>query len=312
MDWPFIFTSLDYEGFFINDVAGADVLVRAFRASGREFKHFPIYSFLGARWENIRGQISFIRYSLLLPSDVFNYSWFHSRKVIPLEEVHMAVGATKNTLSLLYSQTWNCLELMDFISRLVDTDYFDEIRPIFELASRQSPEILCIALSILNPPWNSILKEILVKLTCGFIVGQSTSSIVLPRIWQHNPNVFFSSLVETHRRDPTTASRILDIAQDLKLLASVLDAKPFSFSIDIAALASRREHLNLEKWLQDSIREKKDIFVRACLDYLAEKIAKREKTVSLSNDVLKIFITTLLSNSRYYMFNFKLHVCRKQ
>jgi hypothetical protein len=33
------------------------------------------------------------------------------------------------------------------------------------------------------------------------------------------------------------------------MLTTVLDATPPSFSVDLAALAARREYLNLEKWL---------------------------------------------------------------
>jgi CCR4-NOT transcription complex subunit 1 len=38
----------------------------------------------------------------------------------------------------------------------------------------------------------------------------------------------------------------------LQVLPTVLDNTPFAFAIDLAALASRREYLNLEKWLQDA------------------------------------------------------------
>lgn len=35
----------------------------------------------------------------------------------------------------------------------------------------------------------------------------------------------------------------------------LLNATPFAFVIDLAALASRREYLKLDKWLTDKIRE---------------------------------------------------------
>lgn len=42
-------------------------------------------------------------------------------------------------------------------------------------------------------------------------------------------------------------------AQDLKALTDVLEATPFAFALELAALAARREYLNLEKWLQERL-----------------------------------------------------------
>lgn len=38
-------------------------------------------------------------------------------------------------------------------------------------------------------------------------------------------------------------------------LSMLLNGTPFAFVIDLAALASRREYLKLDKWLTDKIRE---------------------------------------------------------
>lgn len=79
-------------------------------------------------------------------------------------------------------------------------------------------------------------------------------------------------MVEMHRRDSTCLSRLLDVSQDLKILTVVLEAKPYNFSLDMAALASRRQHLNLEKWLSDSIKEKGAMFFKAAIEFVLEKI----------------------------------------
>lgn len=83
----------------------------------------------------------------------------------------------------------------------------------------------------------------------------------------------------------------------------MLDIQPFLFSIDLAALATRREYLNLEKWLQEKINEHGDDFLEACLKFLGNKaratIARQDSnaaptTVPLSMDVLVVFIKVLL------------------
>jgi len=45
----------------------------------------------------------------------------------------------------------------------------------------------------------------------------------------------------------------------------VLDLTPFSFAIELAALASKREFLNLEKWLNDNLSSQRDkLFEVSC------------------------------------------------
>ncbi|KAJ7114402.1 hypothetical protein C8R44DRAFT_929238, partial [Mycena epipterygia] len=50
---------------------------------------------------------------------------------------------------------------------------------------------------------------------------------------------------------PLDIARILDVAQDLKILESLLEVRPFVFALDVAVLTSRREYLNLNQWLAE-------------------------------------------------------------
>lgn len=230
---------------------------------------------------------------------------FPSKKVINYEDYQGSAASIRNLAMSLSHSSWNCHELLEFTAFLIDTEFFEEVKPIFELASRQAPEILCIGLASFNPSWNSINKEILVKLTCGFLIGQTSSPVVLPRIWALNPNTMLVCMAEMHRRDATCLSRLLDVAQELKIIPYLLDAKPFSFAIDVAALASRRQHLNLEKWILDSIRDRGLQFLQACVEFISEKTkfqVKRQRGIQtpsfipLSSEVLGVFIKVLQQN----------------
>ncbi|PJF16482.1 hypothetical protein PSACC_03678 [Paramicrosporidium saccamoebae] len=264
---------LDKPHFNIVDPRGAELLVRALRAITKDFYSQVQVKHLMKSWSNIKGQLNLIFNCLLLPPDILNLSMLVGKKVIATEDFTNLSPAARNIAATLGSQTWNCAELFEFTAQVIDTDNFEEAKPIFELASRQCPELLCIALASMDPTWNSINKEILVKLTCGFILGQPSSTVVLPRVWSLNPNVLLFCMVEMHRRDSTCLSRLLDVAQELKILPIILDAKPYSFTLDLACLASRRQHLNIEKWLAESIKDKGDLFLRAAVDFIADKIA---------------------------------------
>lgn len=89
-------------------------------------------------------------------------------------------------------------------------------------------------------------------------------------------------------------------------MAQILDSKQFHFTIDLAALASRREYLNLEKWLQDKIHQEGEVFIRACLEFLNEKVIKAQNvrpdglpTVPLSFEVTAAFLRILHSHGRF-------------
>ena len=64
------------------------------------------------------------------------------------------------------------------------------------------------------------------------------------------------------------------ISFSLQILSHVLDMLPFSLSIKLAALASRKELVDLEKWLSTYINTYTDTFFavndmfRYCLQYL--------------------------------------------
>ena len=56
-------------------------------------------------------------------------------------------------------------------------------------------------------------------------------------------------------QDHSKLSRVLDVMQDLKALFTLLNNTQFSFVIDLACLAAKREYLKLDTWIMDRIRE---------------------------------------------------------
>ena len=48
-------------------------------------------------------------------------------------------------------------------------------------------------------------------------MGHPHAPFFLPRVWQLTPALFVSGLVLMHSKDPSSISRILDIAQEMKV-----------------------------------------------------------------------------------------------
>lgn len=53
-----------------------------------------------------------------------------------------------------------------------------------------------------------------------------------------------------------------------QVLDRVLEYTPFQFSVELAAIAARRDFLNLEKWLQDNLTIHRDSFFQVWDIYL--------------------------------------------
>lgn len=112
-------------------------------------------------------------------------------------------------------------------------------------------------------------------------------------------------------------TRILDVAQDLKILDSLLEVRPFVFALDVAALASRREYLNLDKWLGDNVNAHGAEFLHSVILFLElkaqnEKIARttdpsaESRTMALSPQTIAIFLRVLRLKYVYHAIYFLL------
>lgn len=87
-----------------------------------------------------------------------------------------------------------------------------------------------------------------------------------------------------------------------------MDCKPFAFALDVAALASRREYLNLDKWLADNVTAHGADFLHGVIGFLdskmeSEKLARisdpsvESRTMPLNPQTITIFLRVLRANS---------------
>jgi CCR4-NOT transcription complex subunit 1 len=62
----------------------------------------------------------------------------------------------------------------------------------------------------------------------------------------------------------------------------LLEVRPFTFALDVAALASRREYLNLDKWLADNVAAYGEEFLHSVIEFLRQKM-ESEKACRLAD-----------------------------
>ena len=133
-----------------------------------------------------------------------------------------------------------------------------------------------------------------------FLGGHPNHQLVFMRIWQIEPTYLTNAFRDFYTDNPLNITRILDVAQDLKvhtiplqelkqqvdrtgqILEALLEVRPFAFALDVAALASRREYLNLDKWLADNVTAHGGEFLHAVVEFLDDKM-QSEKNARISD-----------------------------
>lgn len=286
---------------------------------------------LWSPWANPHLQFSLIDRLLCLPVESFNLAALTSiHKVVSIEDAAGASPTIKALAAAAQGSVWNCRELVATLVRLSEAqgsgqELAARVHEVLERGCKSNPELVLIALVqievrlhagfgtqdgeltwrvFLQKPWNSLHTELTARLLSTFLTGHPSHQLVFLRIFQTDHLFLTAALCDFYAESEINVSRILDVAQDLKILDLVLDLRPFFLSLDLAALASRREYLNLDKWLAGSIAAHGGVFVRATLEFIGHKVkhdlARQEldpppepTTLSLNAATVAIFMRAL-------------------
>uniref|UniRef100_A0A8C5QAP2 CCR4-NOT transcription complex subunit 1 n=1 Tax=Leptobrachium leishanense TaxID=445787 RepID=A0A8C5QAP2_9ANUR len=263
---------LDNPGFQIRDSKGLQTVVYGIQR-GLGMEPFPV-DLIYRPWKHAEGQLSFIHHSLINP-EIFCFADFPCHAVAtdilkaPPEDDNREIA------------TWKSLDLIESLLRLAEVGQYEQVKQLFSYPIKHCPDMLVLALLQINTSWHTLRHELISTLMPIFLGNHPNSAIILHYAWHgqgQSPSIrqlIMHAMAEWYMRgeqyDQARLSRILDVAQDLKALSMLLNGTPFAFVIDLAALASRREYLKLDKWLTDKIREHGEPFIQACMTFLKRR-----------------------------------------
>ncbi|XP_060933176.1 CCR4-NOT transcription complex subunit 1 isoform X1 [Limanda limanda] len=263
---------LDHAGFSIRDSKGLQIVVYGIQR-GLGIEVFPV-DLIYRPWKHAEGQLSFIQHSLMSP-EVFCFADYPCHNVAtdilkaPPEDDNREIA------------TWKSLDLVESLLRLSEVGQYEQVKQLFSFPIKLCPDMLVLALLQISTSWHTLRHELISTLMPIFLGNHPNSAIILHYAWHgqgQSPSIrqlIMHSMAEWYMRgeqyDQAKLSRILDVAQDLKSLSMLLNGTPFAFVIDLAALASRREYLKLDKWLTDKIREHGEPFIQACVTFLKRR-----------------------------------------
>ncbi|KAL9935540.1 hypothetical protein V8E36_005888 [Tilletia maclaganii] len=205
----------------------------------------------------------------------FSFSRLSGRKVVTVEDVASASQTIRGLAMNVQASPWNSLDLIATLAQIAsieDGQLRMAVSDLLEEAVKASPECLLMGLVQLPQPWNPIHAELVSKLLAMFLANHPSHQLVFFRIWQSNRDYLLQAFRDYYSENPANVNRLLDVAQDLKILDALLKIQPSHLALDIAALASRREYLNLDKWLQDNINESGSAFIQTTLEFVDTKV----------------------------------------
>jgi CCR4-NOT transcription complex subunit 1 len=132
---------------------------------------------------------------------------------------------------------------VEVLCHLAEIGQGSAVHTLLEYPIKYCPEILLIVVAQVKTAINQLQHEIFAALFPSYLDTNPNCSILLHQLWR---DIVLWGMMDIHAKDPSSISKILDARQEIKALTMVLDVTPFSFAIELAALASKREFLNLK------------------------------------------------------------------
>eukprot|EP01113_Clastostelium_recurvatum_P016806 TRINITY_DN1971_c0_g1_i2.p1 TRINITY_DN1971_c0_g1~~TRINITY_DN1971_c0_g1_i2.p1 ORF type:complete len:2308 (-),score=670.74 TRINITY_DN1971_c0_g1_i2:313-7236(-) len=268
LNWAQVIRGLDHPGFLIHDPSSLVFIAQAYKRAAKDA--FPTDALVDDLWQNTSGQLSLLRLAVSAPPDLVNWTGAPRRQPV---ESNIPPGS-KSPAHL----PWFSLALIETLLRLADAEpqSLPTIRAMFDVAARSCPDVLILALVQVRLPvvHNGLPRELAQQLMDIFLSSQAPPGAIalLQRLWMLNNTVVMRGMMEMYFKDPTSLSRLLDLSQELKVLPTILEARPFQFAIDMAVLASQREYLFLEKWILERFQEQPSVFGPTLATFLKDKI----------------------------------------
>ncbi|CCM03832.1 uncharacterized protein FIBRA_05981 [Fibroporia radiculosa] len=263
-------------------------------------------------WSNSLYQLRLLDALLSLPADTFNFVSLPGHRIVTVDDVANASPTIKSLAANVQGHTWNSLDLFEVLVRLADSDSIEVrgfVREMLDKAVKISAEL--VHMGLLQVPysnWGEIRSDYTQRLLAMFLAGHPNHQLVFMRIWQIEPSYLTNAFRGFYEESPLNITRILDVAQDLKILDSLLEVRPFTFALDVAALASRREYLNLDKWLADNVSAHGADFLHSVIAFLDVKMESEKatrisdpavdhRTMPLNPQTITIFLRVLRNSS---------------
>ncbi|KAI3741197.1 hypothetical protein L1987_58865 [Smallanthus sonchifolius] len=261
ISWTAVIENLDHEGFYVPDEAAFSLLISCYKHASQD--PFPLAAVCGNVWRNTEGQLSFLKYAVSVPPEMFMFT--HSkRQLANVDAINSQKFQSGHT-----NHAWLCLDLLEVLCQLAEKGLAKSVRSLLEYPLKHCPELLLYGMAHVNTSYNLLQHEVSLAVVPVILKDPSMGGVLL-HLWHVNPPFLLRALSDALHVDSENITRVLDLCQELKIISPVLDMVPMFLGIRLAALASRKELLDLEKWLSSNLSTYRDTFFEECLRFLKE------------------------------------------
>ncbi|XP_019161048.1 PREDICTED: CCR4-NOT transcription complex subunit 1 [Ipomoea nil] len=261
LNWGTVMKNLDHEGFYVLNEPAFAFLMSMYKCACQD--PFPLQAVCGSIWKNSEGQLSFLSHAVVAPPEVFTFA--HSGR-------QMAYVDAVNDHKFQHGHSnhaWLCLDLLEVLCQLAERGHANSVRSILEHPLTHCPELLLLGLSHINTVYNLLQHEIS-STVFPMILRNAPGMGMIHYLWHVNPSILVRGFVDAVTIDADNISRVLEACQELKILSPVLDMLPSNVGIRLAAVASMKGLIDLDKWLNTNLSTYKDKFYEECLKFLKE------------------------------------------
>uniref|UniRef100_A0A915PBF7 CCR4-NOT transcription complex subunit 1 n=1 Tax=Setaria digitata TaxID=48799 RepID=A0A915PBF7_9BILA len=296
LNWSEVVMHLDQTNFILRTKAQLQLLTTIL-LEGLGSNPFPI-GLLYREWNFHKcGQLSWIEQILQNP-DVFCFSDY-PHKAVNLTPLKVQPEETREL------SNWRCLDLVDTLIRLGEVrKLVNGVMNILHKPTSTCPDVLLLALLQMQLPASN-LRIHLMQMLIPTLIGNHPNAVpVLNVVWNCEDKVqlrptILTALCSYYMKNPddqAKLSRILEVAHELKPdgLAELFNVPQFPFTIDLACLASRRDFLKLDKWIDDKLAVYGDAFASQIICYIRRRLpAGMVNSNVLPQETMRVLLNAL-------------------
>ncbi|XGW14420.1 hypothetical protein V3C99_000603 [Haemonchus contortus] len=301
LDWCEVIDRLDDVQMLVTRRQSLITLIDALKTGLRD-KPFPINK-LYTKWRCREAQLSLIS-SMIENPDVFCIADYPHRAV-PISVLKNTPDDSDRLLA-----PWCCVELTELLLAMAGEQNVQTtaIR-LLHGALEKWPDVVLLALFQVPPPMTELRQKFIEMVLPVFIIHHTNAVSVLNAIWNSEVlpratvhNMIINAFLTFHSKAPDDQqrlARILDIANELKPggLAELFSCPHVPFIVEMGLLASKRDYLKLDKWLEDKFAELGDPLVDNVLAQLQRRLFVPATSQSLSPETFSIMMTFLRNHS---------------
>lgn len=288
LHWPSIIRGFDQKGLVISSGQFLS-LYNALSSMTQNEQGFDIQMLWTGRWQNPTTQLYFVlAFASLTPADLdattipnLPIAYDPQDCLDGPEEVVQFIEEAQRDTSISLDVITAVIDLA--ISREMELSR-EDVAAVQELL--EGPKmgfLLCSALGVPQPQRDShdLMMERFLMHTLN--KGYPAYSFTLHSLWKQDRNWLATKLQMIHGRNPLQLPLLLEHAQQHKWLDDLLTLTT-SFGIDLAALAHRKNLVDLDQWAQDKLPNRSSDLIRILMKYLEIKVedelrvARREQS----------------------------------